>query len=624
MAGQGVFLQADCPFSFGLKWMKTALPRLFFALLLLAGRLAPAQVPATPARLDSLRALAARPGLPDTTRARYLWAMARQLYNNAPDSALRYGQQSLVLARRAHHPLSEAYALSIIASSHYNLGHYPLAQRFNEQSLVTARQAHSLLLIGRAYLGLGTVAEAVGDQAGALGHFEQALAMFARCRPRQRGAEVLTLSNLGNAYLRQNQTAPASRYLRQAQRLADASVSLPNRLNLLDLLGLLHQARNHPDSAVAVWQQELRLARRSGQKRYETYALGNIGGELLGQHQPDQALPYVRQALALARQQDNLAQTTDFTHTLAQVLHAQRRLEAFDTLLRAQALYDTLSGRAATQAVAEAQARFNGAEKQARITVLEKDRRIQALEAERRATRTRLLATGGTLAAGLLLAGVVLGYRRRQRRLETQLRERLAADLHDDLSPLLTQLAVESSLLRENVYAPDQLLARLQHLGETSQRAAQHLGTVLRDLDQGPAAAAPAPLGELVNELREQAHEALSPHQMGLTLALADPALAEQMLPAATRHALALIFREALHNVVKHAAGAVLVRATLAPESGGLLLALLDDGHAAALATARPGGRGLRNMRTRAEALGGWCEAGPASSGYQVRAWLPG
>jgi len=592
----------------------------------LAGRVALGQpAPATPGPplLDSLRALAARPGLPDTTRARYLYAVARQLYNNAPDSALRYGQQSLTLARRAHHSLSEAYALGIIASSHYNLGHYPLAQRFDAQSLAAARQAHSLWLIGRAYLGLGSVAEAVGDQAGALGYFEQARATFARCRPRQRGAEVITLSNLGNTYLRQNQTAPAGRYLRQALRLTDASVSLPQRLNLLDLVGLFHQARNHPDSAVAVWQQELRLARSSGQKRFETYALGNIGGALLGQHRPDQALPYVRQALTLARQQGNQGQTADFTHTLARVLHAQRRLEAFDTLVRAQVLYDTLSGRAATQAVAEAQARFNGVEKQARITLLEHKARIQALEAERRATRTRLLAGTGGLGAVLLLAGFAAAYRRRQRRREAALRTQLAADLHDDLSPLLTQLAVESSLLTTGRYSPEQLLQRLHHLVDTSQQAARQLGDVLRDLDAGPAAGAPAPLSELVQQLREQAHEALEPHDLGLIFHLDDPALNDQVISPATRHALALIFREALHNVVKHAAGASHVQARLSREQDGLLLVLQDDGQAPPISGERPGGRGMRSMRARAEALSGRLEAGAHAEGFVVRAWLP-
>jgi signal transduction histidine kinase len=92
----------------------------------------------------------------------------------------------------------------------------------------------------------------------------------------------------------------------------------------------------------------------------------------------------------------------------------------------------------------------------------------------------------------------------------------------------------------------------------------------------------------------------------------------------AARHALALIFREALHNVVKHAAGATLVQASLARAQSGLLLTLHDDGQFPGSPTGRPDGRGLRNMRTRAEALGGWCEAGPAPEGsYQVRAWLP-
>ncbi|GAA4356164.1 hypothetical protein GCM10023185_19720 [Hymenobacter saemangeumensis] len=57
-------------------------------------------------------------------------------------------------------------------------------------------------------------------------------------------------------------------------------------------------------------------------------------------------------------------------------------------------------------------------------------------------------------------------------------------------------------------------------------------------------------------------------------------------------------------------------------EKGGLLLSLQGDGQALAPA-ARPGGRGLRDLHTRAEALRGRCEAGPVQGGYQVQAWLP-
>ena len=605
--------------------MKTALLRLFFVLLGLAGWPAPAQVPAMPARLDSLRALATAPGQPDTARLRQGLLLCRSLLKANLDSASRWAIRSRALARRLGSEAREAEADNLVGAVAYYKADFPAAQRAYQAGLHTSQRASSCAEVVTAYMGLGNVAQALGDQTGAVAYFEQARTGFANCPTAGNNQRVMLLSNLGNLYVQAKQYARAAPPLQEALGRLLPSTPANVQCNLLDLLAMWELGQHRPARALPYLRREQALARRYHDARFEGYAAINFGEAYRDLRQPAAALPYHYQALALARQLGDQGQTNDAQLALARTLRELGRPEAFDTLARYQALHDTLLARDRVQQVAEAQARFNGAEKQARIAALEKDRRILALEAERRATRTRLLATGGTLAAGLLLAAVLWWYRRRQRRQEAQLRERLAADPHDDLGPLLTQLAVESSLLRENVYAPDQLLARLRHLGETSQQAAQHLGAVLRDLDTGPAAAAPAPLADLANELREHAHEALSPHEMGLTLTLTDPILAGRLLPAATRHALALIFREALHNVVKHAAGATLVRATLAEEAGGLLLTLQDDGQLRpAAATARPGGRGLRSMHTRAEALGGRLTAAPGPGGFEVRAWLPG
>lgn len=92
-----------------------------------------------------------------------------------------------------------------------------------------------------------------------------------------------------------------------------------------------------------------------------------------------------------------------------------------------------------------------------------------------------------------------------------------------------------------------------------------------------------------------------------------DPVVAEQMLPT---------LREALSNVARHA-GARRCDVTLTVANGGAELRVVDDG-AGPDATNSPGGRGLPNMRARADALGGYCEliAGPVT-GAQLHWSVP-
>jgi signal transduction histidine kinase len=81
-------------------------------------------------------------------------------------------------------------------------------------------------------------------------------------------------------------------------------------------------------------------------------------------------------------------------------------------------------------------------------------------------------------------------------------------------------------------------------------------------------------------------------------------------------HSLATL-REALTNVGRHAA-ATRVAVTIAAEND-LRLVVVDDG--CGMANAGVNGRGLKNMRTRAERLGGSLELGTSREGGTRLIW---
>jgi signal transduction histidine kinase len=93
-------------------------------------------------------------------------------------------------------------------------------------------------------------------------------------------------------------------------------------------------------------------------------------------------------------------------------------------------------------------------------------------------------------------------------------------------------------------------------------------------------------------------------------------------LTAEVRHSLFLAFKEALHNVVKHAS-ATEVRISLTLAESGFSAAIEDNGigfDPARLDLAAPGtdplriasGNGLTNMRKRIEGIGGECQVDSA------------
>jgi len=126
--------------------------------------------------------------------------------------------------------------------------------------------------------------------------------------------------------------------------------------------------------------------------------------------------------------------------------------------------------------------------------------------------------------------------------------------------------------------------------------------------------------GGLTAELEGLATDARTRSGLDVRLSLAG----EPHVPGATKEALVMISREALHNVVKHGA-ADRVDLMLEANPGGLLLLITDDGHGFEPASPRPGHFGLQTMRERAAAVGGALDLISAvGRGTQIRVSVPG
>jgi signal transduction histidine kinase len=87
---------------------------------------------------------------------------------------------------------------------------------------------------------------------------------------------------------------------------------------------------------------------------------------------------------------------------------------------------------------------------------------------------------------------------------------------------------------------------------------------------------------------------------------------------APTRDELLKTMREALSNVAKHAAASS-VDVRLSAAAGTITLRVADNG--VGVSRGAPRGRGLDNMESRAEALGGVCELTGRPGGGTVVTW---
>jgi signal transduction histidine kinase len=226
-----------------------------------------------------------------------------------------------------------------------------------------------------------------------------------------------------------------------------------------------------------------------------------------------------------------------------------------------------------------------------------------------------------------IVAGVVryLSTQKLHRQLQTfQQREalekeraRIARDLHDQLGANLTQVALLGEMAEADKNAPEEIESHAQQIYQTARETT-------RSLDEIVWAVNPAndTLDGLVNYAGKYAQEYLA--LAGLRYRADLPAqLPAIPIPPEVRHNVFLAFKEAVHNVVKHAQ-ATEARIQLRLEPGNFILEIEDNGRGMGSQAAPQNRNGLRNMKKRMEDIRGEFSIAPgANGGTIVRLTVP-
>jgi ligand-binding sensor domain-containing protein/signal transduction histidine kinase len=247
------------------------------------------------------------------------------------------------------------------------------------------------------------------------------------------------------------------------------------------------------------------------------------------------------------------------------------------------------------------------------------------------------------LSLGLFTAAVAgtvryLARRRARRRIELLERQhvldrermRIAQDLHDHIGASVTHIGMLSQSACVRFGDRPEAGAALEHIyGKTSE--------LTRTMEEVVWAITPKhdTLESLVNFLGSYAQDFASASGLRCRLGL-PPDVAERPVSSQVRHNVFLAFKEALHNVVRHAA-ATEVRVSINLQADGFTVVVEDDGQgfreatsestaeAAGLpASRRVSGQGLANIRRRLVEVGGRCQIeSEHKQGTRVRLFIP-
>jgi len=201
-------------------------------------------------------------------------------------------------------------------------------------------------------------------------------------------------------------------------------------------------------------------------------------------------------------------------------------------------------------------------------------------------------------------------------------RERIAADLHDQVGSGLASIGILASLSAGGSLTAERRRRLMADIGDVSARLSFTLRAIVWSLRDPEAE-----LRDTIAQLADHGAKLLIGAQEGLEVVMPER-WPPGPLPLLVRRNLLLIGLEALHNAARHA-HASRVRLMVAPSGdGGWRMSIADDGVGFRPADHGEGGAGLglRNMRRRAEAIGGALdvESSPGAGATVTLLFRPG
>jgi two-component system sensor histidine kinase UhpB len=528
------------------------------------------------------------------------------------DSAIIYIDTAIVYSHRAGDPNRLALAYLNRADFHMQLQNFDQSLKDCDTSLRYAEQANNDDRRARVFQTIGSVYffQKLYNQSEE--YYNKANSLYRKINNMQMSAVVL--NNLSSIHKNTEQYKKAADNLQQAISIADSLNDLSNLSLYYGTLSDVYFNSNELSLAEKYANISMQYAQQMKNELSIANAWEYLGQVYLKQKKNAEAITALNNGYLLFKKLDDYDKINTTTLLLADAYAASgNHVKAYEFVNLSRVANDTLVKRRYDENLAAMQARFRVNEKDKEILLLNKDKELQ----EQKLSRQRVLMAGSVVLVLFLILGIALlisRYRLRQRMKELELRNQIAADLHDEVGSSLSSIHMLSQIaVQKQGNAPhDEILGRVSsHAKETMEKMSDIVWMIKPGEKEGAG---------LVQRMQRFMHEMCGETDIETTLQVAPLEHAE--LTMHQRKNIYLIFKEALNNAVKYS-GALKIEVTAKNENKKLELEIKDNGKGFD-ATQSSKGNGLRNMQNRAKELGGKLELiSNNGSGSLVRLSMP-
>lgn len=511
--------------------------------------------------------------------------------------ALSLYEKSLALVKK--HRLSSSTlqgALANVAMIHHLSGNNAKALDLALQSVKVYESGRLPKLSGSPHDVAGSVFILQGKNELALQYFKQSLAL--KTKDNNLRGMAVSANRIGSTLNEMEKYKEALVYLKQAEQYAE---KVGYRQVLVDILineSGSYRELNRPKENFAALKKAEEISIMIKMPHQTGAIYGNLGLYYQSQKQYKSAEEYLYRALKIFKQVGS-PEYQGYIYEALTALFVEKGdyKNAFQNQKEAKQVNDSLFTESQRARMDELNARFDSEKKEQQIKLLQQ----AAIINEQKLTQDKFLLAGGVLI--LLLAGAVTAWllnRARVQRLREslQLRNKIAADLHDEIGSTLSSISLLSGLTEKQMIAnnPQKAEQLIHKISQDSRQMLESMDDIVWTINPRNDS-----MSTLLTRLREYAKPLAESKDIKLNFAVS-PEAENSTLTLSVRQNVYLIVKEAINNLFKYA------QATEAEirfgKKGKDLEVTVKDNGVGFDTNGMSHRNGLKNMHERAESIG--------------------
>jgi two-component system, NarL family, sensor histidine kinase UhpB len=609
----------------------------FIALFHLAGyelmaQLHKSSVGNMPLNIDSILAVISNPGN-DSGKVNAYHMMGAITAGTDANKAIEYSKLGIVLSKAIDYPSGMAVCMLNASYCYGLLNNFPEAIKYIDSSILcykkigkTNRLAFCYRLRAENNQKIGKLRQALNDCDTAMRYSDMT---------KNNSIKKNLYKTMAAVYYDQNDLVQSKIFYEKAyagHSLAKDSIPMADILNKV---GNIYQQEGKYDQSIGNFEKAIRIAisireennlseyyknlsntwLKKGDKRKAewnaqkaiSYAKAKKNRQQLAEAQSMLSAVYLDKdstAAAITAAKESYALAGDISSRETQLISAEALAngfykageyrKAFDYLQISKTINDSFVAEKYNADVTTLQTSFKVNEKDREILLLNKDKALQLQEIKQQ----RLIMLGAAAIALLSLAGIWLFLGRnklRARMKELELRNRIAADLHDEVGSSLSSIHMLSQMATQtgNETTHKDILQRMSN---NAKETMDKMGDIVWMIKPGETESS-----SLKQRMERFAYEICSTRNIEISMELKD--LEKIKLTMAQRKNIYLIFKEALNNAVKYS-GTDKIEVVVSAIANKFILLVKDFGRGFNSKLVQKG-NGLENMQQRAKEMGG-------------------